>query len=665
MTLAISKKPGENAVDVAEKVIERVNSLQGSVLPEGVEVSVTRNYGATADDKAKKLIQKLIFATASVVLLVLFAIGSREALIVGAAVLLTLAATLFASWAWGFTLNRVSLFALIFSIGILVDDAIVVVENIHRRMGLDHDGLEAIIPRAVDEVGGPTILATFTVIAALLPMAFVSGLMGPYMSPIPINASIGMLISLAIAFIVTPWLALKLIKQDAHDTHGGETKLLTLFRTRLTPFLRGTEGRGARRMLWLGIGLAILVSVALPAVQLVILKMLPFDNKSEFQIIVDLPVGTPLEKTAQVLSEMGTAVAAGARSHRLPGLCRHRGTDQLQRPGAAVLPAHRPRGGRPAGQPGRQARPRPQEPRDRAGDPSCSRGHREKARRRRQGGRSAARPAGDVADRRRNLRSRLRRADRRSPSRCARCSRRSEGIVAIDDTVEDDAQRFVLRVLQNKAALAGVAQKDIVAAMKMGLSGENVTPIHGSGAKYEIPVRITLPPERQSEIGELLKLTVRGSDGNLVPLSELVEVMPSEREKTIYHKNLLPVVFVIGDTGGTLDSPLYGLFGMRGDLKDMALEQGGTLSEYFHPPARRPLCRIQPEVGRRMAGDLRNLPRHGPRLCLRTDADLHPGGGAIQELSHAAHHHGADPAHRHRRDAGPRPARRRSSPPPR
>jgi len=160
-------------------VIERVDSLRGSVLPEGVEVSITRNYGATADDKAKKLIQKLIFATASVVLLVLFAIGKREALIVGAAVLLTLAATLFASWAWGFTLNRVSLFALIFSIGILVDDAIVVVENIHRRMGLDHDGLEAIIPRAVDEVGGPTILATFTVIAALLPMAFVTGLMGP------------------------------------------------------------------------------------------------------------------------------------------------------------------------------------------------------------------------------------------------------------------------------------------------------------------------------------------------------------------------------------------------------------------------------------------------------------------------------------------------------
>ncbi|MDP1644714.1 MAG: efflux RND transporter permease subunit [Thiobacillus sp.] len=580
VTLAVSKKPGENAVDVAEKVIARVNALKNSVLPEGVEASVTRNYGATADDKAKKLIQKLIFATASVVLLVLFAIGRREALIVGAAVLLTLAATLFASWAWGFTLNRVSLFALIFSIGILVDDAIVVVENIHRRMGLDHDGLEAIIPRAVDEVGGPTILATLTVIAALLPMAFVSGLMGPYMSPIPINASIGMLISLAIAFIVTPWLALKLIKQDAHATHGGETKLLTLFRTRLTPFLRGIEGKGSRRMLWLGIGIAILLSVALPVMQLVILKMLPFDNKSEFQIIVDLPVGTPLEKTAQVLSEMGTAVA------QVPEV-----TDYQAYAGTAapinfngLVRQYYLRTGPEVGD--LQVNLVDKHERDRKSHEIAQ----------------AIRPAVEAIAKKHGadvkvvevppgppvmspIVAEIYGPDYDAQIQVAKQVRgvfeKSEGIVAIDDTVEDDAQRFVLRVLQNKAAVAGVAQKDIVAAMKMGLAGENVTPIHGSGAKYEIPVRITLPPERQSQIEELLKLTVRGNNSNLVPLSELVEVMPSVREKTIYHKDLLPVVFVVGDTGGKLDSPLYGLFAMRGDLKDKALAQGGTLSETF------------------------------------------------------------------------------------
>jgi len=586
VTLAISKKPGENAVDVAEKVIARVNSLHNSILPEGVEATVTRNYGATADDKAKKLIQKLIFATASVVLLVLFAIGKREALIVGAAVLLTLAATLFASWAWGFTLNRVSLFALIFSIGILVDDAIVVVENIHRRMGLDHDGLEAIIPRAVDEVGGPTILATLTVIAALLPMAFVSGLMGPYMSPIPINASIGMVISLAIAFIVTPWLALKLIKQEAHGAHAaGDNKLLGLFRARLTPFLRGSEGKGARKKLWLGIGLAILLSVALPAVKLVILKMLPFDNKSEFQIIVDMPVGTPLEKTAQVLSEMGTVVA------QVPEV-----TDYQAYAGTAapinfngLVRQYYLRSGPEVGD--LQVNLVDKHDRDRKSHEIAQ----------------AIRPAVEAIAKKHGadvkvvevppgppvmspIVAEIYGPDYDAQIQVAKQVRgvfeKTKGIVAIDDTVEDDAQRFVLRVLQNKAAVAGVAQKDVVAAMKMGLSGEDVTPIHGSGAKYEIPVRITLPPERRSGLDDLLKLTVRGNNGNLVPLSELVEVMPSAREKTIYHKDLLPVVFVVGDTGGKLDSPLYGLFEMRGALKDKPLAQGGTLSEYFiHQPA--------------------------------------------------------------------------------
>ncbi|MGB5473614.1 MAG: efflux RND transporter permease subunit, partial [Gammaproteobacteria bacterium] len=223
VTLAVAKQPGTNAVRIAEQVIERFAALQGTFVPDGVHATVTRNYGATADQKAKTLIKKLVFATASVVALVLFALGWREAVVVGTAVVVTLAITLFASWAWGFTLNRVSLFALIFSIGILVDDAIVIVENIHRHMQLGGKDFIESIPLAVDEVGGPTILATLTVIAALLPMAFVSGLMGPYMSPIPINASLGMLISLLVALIITPWLAAKLLRNTAHhaETEGG------------------------------------------------------------------------------------------------------------------------------------------------------------------------------------------------------------------------------------------------------------------------------------------------------------------------------------------------------------------------------------------------------------------------------------------------------------
>ncbi len=237
----------------------------------------------------------------------------REAIVVGAAVVITLAATLFASWAWGFTINRVSLFALIFSIGILVDDAIVVVENIHRHMGL-HPGesLTQLIPRAVDEVGGPTILATFTVIAALLPMAFVSGLMGPYMSPIPINASMGMLISLAIALAFTPWLSQKLLAHApvSHaDEEQAESRLHRLFERVMSPFLRGDDARSHRHKLYLGTLAAIGVAVSLAVVQWVVMKMLPFDNKSEFQVVLDMPEGTPLEETARVLDELAREVA--------------------------------------------------------------------------------------------------------------------------------------------------------------------------------------------------------------------------------------------------------------------------------------------------------------------------------------------------------------------
>ncbi|MBS0330743.1 MAG: efflux RND transporter permease subunit, partial [Proteobacteria bacterium] len=333
------------------------------------------------------------------------------------------------------------------------------------------------------------------------------------------------------------------------------------------------------------IGVAILLSVALPMVKLVILKMLPFDNKSEFQIIVDMPVGTPLEKTAQVLSEMGTAVA------QVPEV-----TDYQAYAGTAapinfngLVRQYYLRSGPEVGD--LQVNLLDKHDRDRKSHEIAQ----------------AIRPVVEAIARKHGadvkvvevppgppvmspIVAEIYGPDYDAQIQVAKQVRsvfeKTKGIVAIDDTVEDDAQRFVLRVLQNKAAVAGVAQKDIVAAMKMGLSGENVTPIHGSGAKYEIPVRITLPPERQSGLDDLLKLTVRGNDGNLVPLSELIEVMPSAREKTIYHKDLLPVVFVVGDTGGKLDSPLYGLFEMRGALKDKPLAQGGTLSEYFiHQPA--------------------------------------------------------------------------------
>ena len=320
VTIAVAKKPGSNAVDISNRLLEKIEQLKGVFIPEGVQVTVTRNYGQTANDKAEKLISKLVLATAAVVLLVLFSLGVREAFIVGVAIIITLMITLFASWAWGFSINRVSLFALIFSIGILVDDAIVVVENIHRHMSIGGKPLLDSIPLAVDEVGGPTILATFTVIASLLPMAFVSGLMGPYMSPIPINASIGMLISLGIAFVVTPWMAYKVLTKNKSGVlqpeHGSEDDAVQddatqnnngfeIFRKIISPFLDEQQGRSRRWMLFGGVLFLMFASVSLGVFKLVVLKMLPFDNKSELQVIVDMPEGTAVERTARVMSELG------------------------------------------------------------------------------------------------------------------------------------------------------------------------------------------------------------------------------------------------------------------------------------------------------------------------------------------------------------------------
>jgi multidrug efflux pump subunit AcrB len=580
VTLQVTKKPGENAVDVAERVIRRVGELRGAIIPDDVQVTVTRNYGATANDKAQQLIQKLVFATLSVVALVLFALGWREAVIVGVAVLLTLATTLFASWAWGFTLNRVSLFALIFSIGILVDDAIVVVENIHRRMSLESRPLAEAIPLAVDEVGGPTILATFTVIAALLPMAFVTGLMGPYMSPIPINASLGMVISLAIAFTVTPWLALKLLGRARHAPEGAGGRLDTLFRRVLGPFV-GAAG-AARNRRWLGLAVLALIaaSVSLPVFRLVVLKMLPFDNKSEFQVVVDMPAGTPVELTAAALREMGAYLAtveevtdyqayAGLASPiNFNGLVRQyylrnaAETGDLQvnlvdkrdraRKSHDIAQAVRPQLERIADRWDARVKVVEVPP----GPPVLAP--------------IVAEVYGPDEAGRIRVAKRVREAFAATAD-----------IVGVDDTVEDAAPRLLLKVDQSKASLAGVSRRDIVDTMRLALSGEDVTPIHDGQSKYEVPVRVALPPERRAALEDALKLTVRAPDGALVPLAELVKTVPSERDRPIYHKDLLPVVYVVGDQAGKIGSPLYGMFGIRGLVAGQPLDEGGALGEYF------------------------------------------------------------------------------------
>ena len=553
VTLAITKKAGENAIDVANAVMQRVESLRNTVIPAEVTVSETRNYGATANDKAGKLIQKLLFATASVVALVFIALGRREAAIVGTAVILTLTVTLFASWAWGFTLNRVSLFALIFSIGILVDDAIVVVENIHRHQQLfPGRSLKEIIPGAVDEVGGPTILATLTVIAALLPMAFVSGLMGPYMSPIPINASMGMLLSLAIAFVVTPWLArlwLKAVPADAavdpHALHGLSAKLAPLFERVFKPLLDARTGSRNRRLLGLGVAGLIALSLVLPAAGLVLLKMLPFDNKSEFQVVVDMPAGTPLEKTAAVLHELGAflatvpevtdyqAYAGTAAPINFNGLVRQydlrvggeQGDIQVnlldkharKAQSHAIATRLRPELqaiGRRFGANVKVVEVPP-------GPPVLSP--------------IVAEIYGPDAEGRQQVAKAVRAVFERQP-----------GLVDVDDSSVAPAPRKLLLVDRRKAALLGVPQQLIVSTLSAAQAGEAVSYLHDQ-SKYPAAATLQLAPEAQGDLNALLSLSVRAASGKLVPIRELVTVSDTVREQTIYHKDLLPMTMVVAD----------------------------------------------------------------------------------------------------------------------
>ncbi|MGC4078717.1 MAG: efflux RND transporter permease subunit [Rubrivivax sp.] len=586
VTLTLTKKPGTNAVDVARAARERVDALRNGLLPDGIEATVTRDYGATAAEKANKLISKLVFATGSVILLVGLALGRREAVIVGAAVVLTLAATLFASWAWGFTLNRVSLFALIFSIGILVDDAIVVVENIHRHQRLEPGRpLAEIIPAAVDEVGGPTILATMTVIAALLPMAFVSGLMGPYMSPIPINSSLGMAISLAIAFTVTPWLALKLMKPHGPAAHGGRAEALAgrlqgVFARLLQPLL---DSARKRWLLLAGIVAALVLSVGLAAVQWVVLKMLPFDNKSEFALVVDMPAGTPLEDTAATLHELGAYLAAQPEVRDLQG---YAGTaspitfnglvrqyylradaeqgelqvnlvDKSQRheQSHAIAQRLRPELQKIAARRGAKLKLVEVPP----GPPVMSP--------------IVAEVYGPDEAGRQQLAARLEQAFHATPD-----------VSSIDSSLHADAPRAFLRVNRQRAETLGIAVADIAATVQGALSGADAAWLHDGQSKYPVPVRLQLPREAQVGLDALLALPLRSASGALVPLSELVRVERGVVDKPLYTKDLQGVSYVYGDVGAggrTPDSPLYGLFGIRSRLAEAALPNAGTLGEYW------------------------------------------------------------------------------------
>ena len=588
VTIAIAKKPGSNGVTVADAVLDKVEQLKGRIIPGNVEIAVTRNYGETANDKVNELIVKLFVATGAVTLLIWLFLGIRAALVVLIVIPVVILITVFSAWILGYTIDRVSLFALIFSIGILVDDAIVVVENIYRRWLLKGEVDTPTTIDAVREVGNPTILATFTVIAALLPMGFVSGMMGPYMEPIPALGSVAMLFSLIAAFLFTPWLAYRIrpsltkLHKAQESEHRQSEALGRFYRRILTPFIESpTKGR----MLRIGIWLVFALSCVLFYTTDVAVKMLPFDNKPEFNVVVNMPDGTALAETANVTQRLVdevlkidevTAVqsyAGTASPFNFNGLVRHyylrqqpwqadiqvqlldkgdrdRSSHQIAAETRKILtPIAEKLGARiavvemPPGPPVLQT--------------------------------LVAEVYGPTEEIRVQVAKDLTKIFEEAPS-----------VVDVDNYLDDPHERWLFEIDRQKALREGVSIKDINRQLGMALGGYKLGDAklgHELEPRYIV---LQAPLEVRSQISALGELPIRTASGNFVPLSELGRFTAVPQDKTVYHKDLRPLEYVTGDVAGRLGAPIYGMFAVGDLLADYTPPDGGTLeAAWVGPPA--------------------------------------------------------------------------------
>jgi len=583
VTLTVAKRKGTNAVLLAKAVLARVDALRGTVVPRDVQVSVTRDYGRTAEDKSNELLKHLILATLSVSLLIALALGWRESGVVLLAIPVTLSLTLAIFYLYGYTLNRVTLFALIFSIGILVDDAIVVVENVVRHFRLPSNSgrpWSEVAVEAVNEVGNPTILATFTVIAAILPMAMVRGLMGPYMRPIPTGASAAMLFSLIVAFVVSPWAALRLLRGHAggHSEAGEQEGWTTrAYRKMMTPLIE----RPKRRWLFFG-GVVVLLGAAclLVPLKIVRVKMLPFDNKSEFQVIVDMPEGTPLERTLAAEQDISSylrtnpevvnfQIYAGASGpYNFNGLVRH------------YFLRHGPEQGdiqvnlRPADERKLQSHPLAQQMRGPIEKIAAHWNARVKI--------AEVPPGPPVLD---TLVAEVYGPDYEKRLALARQVRelfeQTPGVVDVDWMVTREQDKLDFAVEQDKAALRGISPADVSRSLAVALGGADVTLVHRPASREDVPVRVRLARASRSSEQDLRGVYLNAADGALVPLGELVRVEHTSVAPTRYEKNLLPVVYVIADVGGAEDSPAYAILKLKEKIAAMKTPQGYGVAQLF------------------------------------------------------------------------------------
>ncbi len=570
VTLAIAKRAGTNAIKVADAVLARLDRIRPTAIPADVSISITRHYGATAAEKSNELLVHMGIAVLSVSLLILFMLGWRESLVVAIAIPATLALTLLVFYLGGYTLNRITLFALIFSIGILVDDAIVVVENIVRHRDLpENEGLslKEIAVRAVAEVGNPTVLATLAVVAAVLPMAFVGGLMGPYMRPIPIGSSAAMGFSLIVAFAVTPWAAARLLRRrpsGARQGHGhvaGREDLGTRVYRRFMALL---VGRSRWRWGFLGVIALLLVgALALVPLGAVRVKMLPYDNKSELQIVLNMPEGSSLERTARAAREIADAVRAEpevtdyqsyvgiAAPFNFNGLVRH----YYLRRGSSVadvqvnlLPKHQ-----------RSAQSHDLAKRIRPAVAAIAD---------RYGARVAVAEVPPGPPVLQTLVAEVYAPDTAARDRLAEAMRalfkRTPGVVDVDWYVEDAHPKERLVVDKEKAALHGIGADRIAETLVIAVSGRPAGLLHVPREQEDVDVVLDVPRSLRASVSDLLALRVRGTGGGApIPLGELVRVERTTEDRSIYHKNLLPVVYVTGDVAGGAESGAYAVLAMN------------------------------------------------------------------------------------------------------
>ena len=570
VTLAIAKRKGANAIALTRAVEQKVDGLRGHLIPGDLEVSITRNYGETAAHKSNELLWHMLLAVVSVSALIWLALGRRESLVVLVAIPVTLALTLFVFYLYGYTLNRITLFALIFSIGILVDDAIVVVENVvrHARASGEERSLDAVAVEAVDEVGNPTILATLTVVAAILPMAFVGGLMGPYMRPIPVGASAAMVFSLLVAFVVTPWAAVRLLGRPHGRDHAGEDALTRAYRR----VMRALIAQPSRRLGFLALVVVLLVaSAALVPAGLVAVKMLPFDNKSELQVIVRMPEDTPLETTAGVASALAdealrdedvTSVQSytGAASpHTFNGLVRH----YFLRQDANLADLQVMLGA--AGQRDAQSHAIAGRLRERLAPVASRLGARIQVVEVPPGPPVLQTLVAEVygldPDRRLALAEEVRSIFERTP-----------GVVDADWYVEAPQRRLRLEVDDEKTAAAGLSAAHVTSAVAMAGRGVSVGLLHDARAREDVPIVVRLPRDRRGTIEAIQGLRLEGRQP--VAIGELTRVAEGRQEPSLYHKNLRPVTYVTGDVAGAVESPVYAILAMNRALEAIALPDG-------------------------------------------------------------------------------------------